>query len=96
MVKRIGTFRSKSRHKMRKNVRQKGKLSVNKYFQKFEDGEKVVLKAEPAVQRGLYFLRFHGKVGVVSGKQGACYKVAITDFKKDKTLLVHPVHLKRV
>ncbi len=95
MVKRIGTSRTKSRHKLSKNIRQKGKLSLTKYFQKFEEGDSVIFKAEPAVQTGLYNLRFHGKVGIVHGMRGKCYKVTVKDFKKEKTMIVHPVHLKR-
>ena len=96
MVKRIGTARTKTRHKLQKKRREKGKLSLSKFFQTFDEGEKVVLKAEPSYQKGLYFMRFHGKVGKVSGKKGRCYEVQITDFDKKKNLIVHPVHLKRV
>lgn len=95
MAKRIGTFRRKSRHKLAKNVRSKGKISLTRFFQKFESGERVVLKADPAVQKGLYFPRFHGKLGIVKGKKGRCYEVAIKDFRKEKTVIVHPVHLKK-
>ena len=96
MVKRIGGFRRKSRHKLKKEYRRRGKISVSRYFQKFKTGEKVLLSAEPAVQKGMYFPRFHGKIGVVQGNAGRCYQVNITDGKKEKTLIVHPVHLKGV
>ena len=95
MVKRVGTARTKSRHKMKKPYKRKGKLSLTRYFAKYADGDKVVLKAEPSVQNGLYFLRYHGKVGVVEGKQGRCYKVKVMDRKKPKTMIVHPVHLQK-
>ncbi len=88
-------FRRKTRNKLSKNHRQKGKISLRKFFQVFKDGEHVILKAEPAVHIGMYFPRFHGKDGIVMGKQGECIKVLIKDGNKDKLLLVHPVHLKR-
>ena len=94
MVKRIGGFRRKTRYKFKKNIRRRGKISLSKYFQKFKVGDKVVLSAEPAVQKGMYFPRFHGMVGIIKGNAGNCYQVSITDQKKEKTLLVHPVHLK--
>tara|TARA_Y100000310_G_C20057825_1_gene523561 strand:- start:185 stop:331 length:147 start_codon:yes stop_codon:yes gene_type:complete len=47
------------------------------------------------VQRGMYHSRFYGKSGSIKGKQGRCYEVLITDGSKQKTLIVHPVHLKR-
>lgn len=95
MVQRIGGARRKSRAKMRKPVKSRGKISITDYFQKFNEKDIVQLKAEPAVQKGIYHLDFHGKYGVISGKQGACYKVTIKDGKKEKCLLVHPVHLKK-
>lgn len=95
MAKRVGGFRRKTRSKLKKNVRERGKISIRKYFQSFNIGDKVILKAEPAVQKGMYFPRYHAKHGVVKGKAGKCYEVMINDQKKEKTLIVHPVHLKR-
>lgn len=96
MTKRIGGNRRKSRAKMRKAVANRGKISIKNYLAKYEDGDRVQLKAEPAVQKGLYHLDFHGKSGIINGKQGNCYKVLIKDGNKEKSLLVHPVHLKRL
>jgi ribosomal protein L21E len=96
MVKRIGTARRKTRQKLSKPLRSKGKLSLRQYFQEFVDDEKVVLKAEPAVQDGMYHPRFHGKHGIIKGSQGECYFVEINDQGKTKNLLVHPVHLKKI
>ena len=94
-MKRVGGFRRRTRHMFQKKLRQKGKISLQKYFQEFKVGDKVLLAAEPAVQKGLYFHRFHSRVGTVEGKRGHCYQVRIKDLGKQKTLLVHPVHLKR-
>lgn len=96
MVKRIGGFRRKSRHKMSKTFRRKGKLSLTRFFQSFEAGEKVQLVSEPAYQKGMYFLRFHGKSGSIKSKRGNCYMVDITDSGKKKELIVHPVHLRKI
>ena len=95
MVKRIGGFRRKTRNKLKKPTGKKGKISIKNYFQRFKIGEKVVLKAEPAVQKGMYFPRFHARTGVVKGKKGECYEVLIKDGGKEKTLIIHPVHLQR-
>ena len=96
MVKRIGGFRRKTRHKLKKPPGKKGKISIRNYFQQFQIGQKVVLKAEPAVQKGMYFPRFHSKTGVVKGKKGKCYEVTIKDGGKEKLLIIHPVHLQQV
>ncbi len=96
MVTRTGSTRRKSRKKLTKTIRQRGKISLTRYFAEYKPGASVVLKAEPAVQKGMYHVRFHGKRGIIEGKQGDCYNVMIKDGSKQKTLIVHPVHLKKV
>jgi len=95
MAQRIGRFRRKTRHKLKKNVKDRGKIRISNYLQEFKSEDRVILKAEPAVQAGMYFPRFHGKPGIIKGKQGGCYKVKIKDFKKEKIIIVHPIHLKK-
>jgi len=96
MAMRIGGFRRKTRSKLQKGLKSKGKISIRKYLQELDIGERVQLTAEPAVQKGMYFPRFHGKVGIVQGKKGNCYEIKITDLGKDKVLIVHPLHLKKL
>ena len=62
MVTRIGSFRRKTRSKLSKKAKTKGKISLSSYFQSFKQGDKVALKAEPAVQKGMYFPRQYGKI----------------------------------
>jgi len=94
-MKRIGGSRHKTRHKYGKHYTQKGKISLQKYFQEFKTGDRVIFATEPAVQKGMYFRRFHSKSGIVAGKQGKCYLIKLNDRGKAKTAIVHPVHLKR-
>lgn len=96
MVKRIGGFRRKTRRKLAKKENEKGKISITRYLQSFKEGERVCLKAEPAIQRGMYLPRFHGRVGVIKGMRGGCYEVMIRDGNKEKKLIVHPVHLRAI
>lgn len=96
MVKRIGGFRRRTRHKLRKKAADKGKISLRKYFQSFNTGDKVLLSAEPSIHKGMYHPRFHSKSATVTGKRGNCYKVEIRDKNKLKTLIVHPIHLRRL
>ncbi len=94
-MKRTGGLRRKTRHKLKKNVRTKGKISLRRFFQRFNEGDKVYLSAEPAVQKGLFHPRFHGKAGTIKSKQGTNYYVQIKDGNKTKTILAHPIHLKK-
>ncbi|MBU0470501.1 MAG: 50S ribosomal protein L21e [Nanoarchaeota archaeon] len=96
MVTRIGTKQRKTRHKFKRSVRNRGKIPLSRYFQEFKEGDKVNLKIDSnAVHKGCFFPRFHGMTGTVVGMKGSCYSVQIKDGGKQKTLYVHPIHLKK-
>jgi large subunit ribosomal protein L21e len=95
MVKRIGGFRRKTRYRFRKHRSKKGKISLTNFLQKFKPGDKVHLSVEPGYQKGMYFPMYMGKGGTVLAQRGRCYEVEIADQNKLKTLIIHPVHLKR-
>ncbi len=96
MAQRVGGKRRKTRHLTKKPIKRRGKISIRNVLQELQAGDRVVLKMESAVQKGLYFRRFHGKTGVVQGKRGNAYLVRITDGGKDKLLVVGAVHLKKM
>ena len=93
-MNRIGGSRRKSRHKLKKERREKGKISVSRFMQSFKKGQRVHLIYEPAYHKGSYNTRFIGKTGTVQGARGKCYEIAINDKGKEKLLIIHPVHLK--
>lgn len=96
MVQRIGGERRKTRGKYRKAPRTRGKLSITSYLKTYKPGDRVVLKAETSYQKGIYYRRFHGLSGIVQKQRGFCYEVAIKDKNKSKTVIVHPIHIKKV
>lgn len=95
MVQRIGGVRRKTRYKLKKSRKLKGKLSLGKYLEEYKPGDKVMLRADPIVQEGMFHPKFIGKTGTISKKTGSCYEIIIKDFRKEKKLIVHPVHMKR-
>ncbi len=80
---------------MTKPANMAGKYPLAKLSQAFALGENVIFSTEPSIHKGMYFRRFHGKVGKVSGKRGRCYEVEIFDGNKKKMMIVNPVHLQR-
>ncbi len=96
MVKRIGSSRHKTRNLYSVSKKMKGKLPVSEFVKKLEMGDRVQLVAQPSIMKGIYFRRFHGRTGVVTGMQGNCYMVHIKDGGKEKTLIIAPVHLTQV
>ena len=95
-MKRVGGLRRKSRSKLKISLKNRGKLYISKFIEEFEPNTKVTFKANSSYQGGMYNLRFHGRVGVISHKQGDCYFVNIVDGKKEKSILTHPTHLVKI
>ncbi len=93
MAKRKGGLRRGTRSLLRKNIREKGKLSIARALASYKPGERVVLKPEPAFQKGMFHPRFVGKVAVVKSKRGRAYEVLVSDGGKMKTFFVNPIHL---
>ena len=95
-MKRLGGIRRNTRSKYKKHYRSRGKIKISSLLQTFKTGDRVGLGFESAYFKGIYHPRFYGKVGAVQGKKGSCYEVAIKDIGKEKTLIVHPIHLRRL
>jgi large subunit ribosomal protein L21e len=79
----------------RKPIRQKGKLSFTRFFQKFKEGDSVAVVKDLGVKFG-YSNRLQGKTGKVIKKQGSAYEVQILDINKSKKYLIKPIHLKPI
>jgi len=86
--------RKKTRNKLSNDPRDRGSSPPQRAIQDFETGQKVHLKIDPSVPDGRFHPRFDGRTGEVEGEQGSCFKVAINDGGKDKTLIVAPQHLR--
>lgn len=78
-----------------KKIRERGKLSLSSYFKKIEDGESVAIVTDAGV-RSSYPARLKGMSGRVLGSRGRFKLVEIKDGNKAKTIIVHPVHLKKL
>lgn len=96
MVQRIGGSKRKSKSIFKQYYKDKGKIPLSRYFQEFALGDKVALTANLVVKKGMYFRRFHGKIGHITGKKGFCYQVALKNGNKQKLFNIHPVHLTKV
>lgn len=83
-----------TRKKLANHPRERGQSPPQRAIQEYEEGQRVHLRIDPSVQKGRFHPRFNGHTGEVIGQQGAAYKVAITDGGKEKTVIVHPAHLR--
>ena len=78
---------------MTKNPRERGKTTLTKILHGYEAGEKVVVKIDSSVQKGIPHRRFHGRVGVVVSKRGRSYVVHVPQGDATKEIIVRPEHL---
>lgn len=81
--------------KKRKNLRDKGKIKFSRYFNEFKEGERVAVIQELAMNPK-FPNKLQGRSGVIIGMRGSSYIVKINDLNKEKTYIIHPVHLKKL
>jgi large subunit ribosomal protein L21e len=86
-------MRKKSRGKLSRTVRARGKSSVVRAIQEFETGAMVHVIIDPSIHKGMPHPRFHGKTGEVVGTRGRAFVLKITDGDATKTLITLPEHL---
>ncbi len=86
-------YRHRTRSVLKKSPREKGKLSLSKLLHEYAPGEKVIIKIEPSVHKGMPHRRYHGKVGVIKEKRGRAYIVQVSQGGKVKEITVRPEHL---
>jgi len=86
-------YRKKTRALLRKKSRDKGKIGLSKILHEYEPGQKVVVKINPSVHKGMPHRRYHGKIGVVASKKGRAYVVGVAQGKAVKEITVRPEHL---
>ncbi len=86
-------MRKKSRGKLSRTVRAKGKSSVVRAIQEFETGAMVHVIIDPSIHKGMPHPRFHGKTGEVVGTRGRAFVLKVTDGDATKTLITLPEHL---
>ena len=78
-----------------KRIREKGKLSLSKYFQEFTEGDRVAIVREHS-EEPKFPKRIQGISGVIAGQRGKAYLVKIKEGNKEKTHIIKPVHLKKL
>lgn len=79
----------------RKRTESSGKPGLSQHFQEFNTGDYVAFVKEPSATANIS-LRYQGRTGIITGKQGRAYIVEIKDGNKKKKFLISPIHLKKI
>jgi len=92
-MKKSKGYRSKTRRLLSKKPREKGKSRLSKLLHEYREGNSVVVKIDPSVQKGMPHRRYHGKIGIIVGKRGRGYVVNVNQGDAAKEIIVRPEHL---
>ncbi len=86
--------RSRTRKLLSKGPKERGLPPISAILYQYKIGEKVVIKIDPSIHKGMPFKRFHGKVGEIIEKRGRSYVVLVRDGGKMKKVIARPEHLR--
>ncbi len=86
--------RRKTRRLLKRRNRER--LTVNKYLQEFEIGNRVLIQPSPTSHKGMPFKRFAGKIGVIANKRGQSYIIKVMDGHKEKQVISRPEHIRLI
>ena len=87
-------YRANTRNLLKKNPRERGKIGLSRILHDYQPGEKVVVKMDASVHKGMPHRRYHGKIGVIVDKRGRAYVIDVTQGKSTREIIVGPEHLK--
>jgi large subunit ribosomal protein L21e len=89
-------YRSGTRKLLKKEYRERGKIKLSKLLREYKPGNRVVVRIDPSVQKGMPHRRFHGRVGTVTEKRGRSYLVTVSQGNAVKEIIARPEHLEPI
>jgi large subunit ribosomal protein L21e len=92
-MKKSKGYRSATRHLLKKQPREHGKMRLSKLLHEYPPGTSVVVKIDSSVQKGMPHRRYHGKVGTIINKRGRSYVLSVPQGNAVKEIIVRPEHL---
>jgi len=93
LVRRSKGYRSKTRTLFRKQPRERGKVGLSRLLRTYNPGDKVKIRIDSSVHKGMPHRRYHGRVGVIKGRRGRSYVIEIGEGKQTRTLIARPEHI---
>ena len=93
LVRRSKGYRSRTRTLFRKKPRERGKVGLSRLLRTYNPGDKVKIRIDSSVHKGMPHRRYHGRVGIVKARRGRSYVIEIAEGKQMRTLIVRPEHL---
>jgi len=94
MVRSSKGLRKRTRHKLKKGLRDKFRPEA--FIQEFKAGDKVIININPSSNKGAPNSRFNGKIGTVKAKRRGAFIVESYLGGKKKEIHVKPEHIKKM
>lgn len=93
MVRRSKGYRSRTRNLFRKKPREKGKVGLSRLLRTYNPGDKVMIRIDSSVHKGMPHRRYHGRIGVIKAKRGRSYIIEVAVGKQTRTVIARPEHI---
>jgi len=92
-MKKSKGLRSKTRALLKKEPRERGKTGLSKLLWEYKSGDKVLVKVDSGVHKGMPHRRYLGKIGTVIDRRGGSYLIGVKQGEAVKEIIVRPEHL---
>jgi len=89
-------FRYRTRSLLRRRVRERAKTGLSNILREYALGDRVLVRINSSIHKGMPHRRFHGKIGVVGERRGRAYVVNVSQGDAVKEIIVRPEHLEPV
>jgi large subunit ribosomal protein L21e len=86
-------YRHSTRKLFKKSPRDKGLQPLGRLLTKYKVGDQVLIKVDPAIQKGMPHRRYHGKFGVISEVRGRAYVIKVKTGNTTKQIIARPEHV---
>ena len=86
-------FKHSTRKLLKKSPRSRGLQPLGRLLTKYKVGDQVLIKIDPAIQKGMPHRRYHGKFGVISEVRGRAYVIKIKVGNATKDIIARPEHV---
>ena len=87
-------FRSGARYVLRKKPKERGLQPIGGLLYEYQIGDKVVIKIDSSIHKGMPHPRYQGKIGVIAEKRGRAYVIKLVEGGKVRILIARPEHIK--
>ena len=79
----------------KKKPKEKGKMKFKIAFQELKPGDIVAISRNLS-EKANFHKRMGGRTGTVQSKRGRAYIIKIKDHNETKTMILNPIHIKKI